>query len=218
MILTVGCSYTYGQGLDNPEAHAWPRPLSTRLGIPLTNHSIIGASNDYIYRTVIEATADRSWDLVIVQWSEISRYEFYNWVDPTKPKGPVQISVQQSSGDTAYNKWVKHLYTDQYHDELRIQQFFCQVLGLQSWLKTRNQRYLFLSMNGFLRHDLAVFEPALKPLTAQLDQSCILGWPDTGMSLWSKHHLLPCRHPTVQGHEIIAEKIYEHIGNLGWLS
>ena len=53
-LVTVGCSFTYCQGLEKPHEQGWPRLLADRLGVPIVNLGIGGSGNDSIYRRTIE--------------------------------------------------------------------------------------------------------------------------------------------------------------------
>jgi hypothetical protein len=53
----------------------------------------------------------------------------------------------------------------------------------------------------------------------QIDSTYYVGWPTTTMMEWTyKTSQGPNGHFLEQGHEIVADKIYEHIRHLGWVS
>lgn len=53
-LVTVGCSYTYCQGLDDPTTQGWPALLAQKLNVPIVNLGVKGCGNDSIYRRVAE--------------------------------------------------------------------------------------------------------------------------------------------------------------------
>jgi hypothetical protein len=60
---------------------------------------------------------------------------------------------------------------------------------------------------------------SMPQLVNQIDSIYYLGWPNETMMEWtygcSKG---PGDHFLEQGHEVVANKIYEHIRHLGWIS
>lgn len=53
-LVVNGCSFTYGQGLENREESNWPALLSKKLGVPVINLANMGAGCDRIFRTTHE--------------------------------------------------------------------------------------------------------------------------------------------------------------------
>jgi len=63
------------------------------------------------------------------------------------------------------------------------------------------------------------YSSQFKTLTSAIDQTMFVGGMNTSVANWvygTPHG--PNLHPLEQGHQIIAEKINEHIGNLGRFS
>lgn len=67
-VLVNGCSFSRG-----PES--WPYYLSTQLGFNLVNLAQSGAGNNYIHESTVEELAQRSYDLVIIMWSGLERFD-----------------------------------------------------------------------------------------------------------------------------------------------
>ena len=53
-LVVNGCSFTYGQGIENPIQDAWPSLLAKRLGVPLVNLALPGQGNTAIYRRTMQ--------------------------------------------------------------------------------------------------------------------------------------------------------------------
>lgn len=53
-LVVNGCSFTYGDGLDDPTTQAWPALLANKLGVPVVNIAMGGTSNDRIYRKTVD--------------------------------------------------------------------------------------------------------------------------------------------------------------------
>jgi len=87
-LVTFGCSYTYGHGLEdchiepespgpNPSKYAWPNLLGQRLGLDVVNCSNPGASNIHILWKLLnfDFTDD---DLCVIMWTHFGREPFSN--------------------------------------------------------------------------------------------------------------------------------------------
>ena len=56
-------------------------------------------------------------------------------------------------------------------------------------------------------------------LDNQIDTTNYLGWPNESMMEWTYSAAQgPRGHFLEEGHAIVADKVYEHIRNIGWLS
>ena len=82
-LVTVGCSFTYCQGL--PIEQGWPALLARSLDCPLVNLGVPGIGNDAIHRKLYEyiynnSTIEDSKPLVIIAWSAPWRREIWSAV------------------------------------------------------------------------------------------------------------------------------------------
>lgn len=53
-LVVIGCSFSYGDGLDNPKEDSWAGILSKKLNVPVVNLSSRGGGNDRIMRRLFE--------------------------------------------------------------------------------------------------------------------------------------------------------------------
>lgn len=217
-LLTVGDSFTVGEELQDSQA-AWPCLLAQQCQWTLTNLAERGASNDRILRKTVSHLINpfnEQPDLVIVAWSNLGRQEFADEIG--------NYDVWPGFNETMIEdslSWRRELvrYVSKYHNsQWYLERFFQQVLLLQSFLVNRNQRYLMLNIRQHEYYRSKHFDQ--KPFyIQQIDQSKFIGFEHSGMIEWTQHCACgPGGHFLEQGHQIVAEKIYEHIGNLGWLS
>jgi hypothetical protein len=94
----------------------------------------------------------------------------------------------------------------------------CDVLALQGYFKSINQKYLFVNLAG-LKDYYNEYYNDLHHLWDKLDTQYYVGWPQEGfLEFQGDCPIGPGGHPLELGHERIADKIYEHIRNLGWIS
>lgn len=82
-LVTIGDSFTYCQGLDNPLTQGWPALIAKHYNLPLVNLGRQGAGNDSIYRRACEYVYHdldkKSKPFFIVAFSQAwRREEWYN--------------------------------------------------------------------------------------------------------------------------------------------
>ena len=206
MILTVGDSFTYGAELED-QTSAWPY----LIGRTVKNQGKGGSSNDRIFRVTVEETATTKFDFVIVEWSFPNRKEVFQ-IDDRQP-GPICINHSFSS-----MPWVGDYFKYSYDRDFAFRQWFTQMIALQGYLKSIDQKYLFCNVAG-LQGDFGKYYEQFGYLFDRIDKKFYVGWPLEGMLEWAKG--TPCGqggHFLEQGHQRVAEKINEHIRNLSWLS
>jgi hypothetical protein len=77
-LITIGCSFTEGQGLEFQSFECYTTKLSEKMGIKYYNFGLCGASNDYIFRKffeLIETNVITKEDIIIIQWTHYNRKE-----------------------------------------------------------------------------------------------------------------------------------------------
>lgn len=203
MIYTVGDSFTYGQELDDPATQAWPRQLANRLGIrDLLNDGRPGTGNEYIIKQTIKAVAAHKPELVVVAWTSCGRQEHADeW-------GAYDIwpgcTSRMFEGRLSYRKELIKYITLNNNPEHEYRRWTRQVVLLQSFLQNNKIDYIMCTAfdNQKLHRE--------SEYTALIDTSRFVGWPTHGFTEWAygtPHG--PGGHPLLQGHQRIAEKLYE---------
>jgi hypothetical protein len=81
-ILVVGCSMTYGAGLEHSklDKRLWSNKLFKDVfgkDVNITNGSKIGRNNHWIFLETMDYLAKNTYDLIVVAWSAIPRYEYH---------------------------------------------------------------------------------------------------------------------------------------------
>ena len=212
-VLCVGCSFTFGDELTRPAESAWPAVLAQTNNWTVVNRGVGGASNDRSIRTVFEEI-DNDYDLIILAWTQTDRFEV--------PLGTINIDVNASSIKRRGLKWAEDYYKLHYNKEYSYAKWFRNIILMQSYLKQRNQRYIFCSTFGIesdVREEYNKYVETFANLINQVDSTYYVDWPKLGILDWQGDCPKgPGGHPLELGHERIAEKINEHIRNLGWLS
>ena len=216
-LLTVGDSFTYGEELADRNV-AWPYLLGKQLGYEVTNLGKPSKSNTYIVRQAIEHAHE--YDLIVIAWSHFARIEFAD------DHGLYEL-WPGNRGNLFNNKlsYRKNLleYINRHHsDQYLYSQYLINIILLQSYLKQNNKKYIMLDSFNECYDPTTPREKmrlSMPQLVNQIDSIYYLGWPNETMMEWtygcSKG---PGGHPLEAGHQIIANKIYEHIRHLGWIS
>lgn len=214
-ILALGCSFTKGSELAEPSLSAWPSLLGNMLAADVVNQAEYNGSNDMMFRKAMER--DDAYDLIVVGWSEAHRMEV--WLNDRiisarrrHPIGPFSVN-HNSAGDSL--DWVKSFFANHYNEEYFLRRWLCQAIALQDHFQANDQKYLFFTAFGneatLGKYDL--------PLKSKIDTRYYLGWPDQSMMSWTADTPYgEYGHPLESGHQVTANKIYEHIRHLGWVS
>lgn len=215
-ILTVGDSYAYGDELVD-RLSAWPYLLANLCDSKVVNLGEPGASNDRIVKKTIEHLIDPhidKVDLVVIGWTNLGRIEFADefgtfdiW------PGCVLNSANMSWRDEIVR------YINQYHsNEFFYKKFLQQVILMQGWLKSLNINYVMANTVQFEYYKKFDFEHK-KNYFSQVDREKFIDFDQLGMQEWATG--LPRGaggHFLEEAHKVVAERIYEHIRNLGWVS
>ena len=219
LLYTIGDSWTYGEELDNPETECYPYLLSQKLGCELVNEALPASSNDWMFRKCVEWISQRdSFDdiTVVVGWSNpnrreenfgfvwgghISQWEDWEWRE-----------VDDKSRDKS--KFIsEHLF-----DEILFyKKSITYILTLQEFLKSKNIKYLFYDpyANILIKDDWYYENVAdMKNVVDNIDKRFYVGPEIDGRCIvegQTKENNVTGRHPNVDEHKWLSEKLYEII-------
>ena len=171
-------------------------PVSWSKFVPGTiNIATAGASNDHIlYSTVGFVRTLRKPDYAIIQWTSPDRIEISG------------KHLTPTSGGR-YGKQLVDLVFKDWDTDLARYRLKAQIELLHAYLEQQNIPHFFIS--GF----------SIQTWAQGLEPAPWLGWPDQGIVEWMGDCPKgPGGHPLELGHQRIAERINEHIRNLGWIS
>ena len=184
-VFVAGCSYTFGQGV--PLDQTWPslltRALAERRGIPadranLQNFSQIGASNEYISRTIIRQCERIRPDLAIIAFTHRERAE-YLAPGVTRNIGLWDLDGEEAQAAPA----LRHF--DLFDSPSSSLELLKSMLLVQWAMKRRRIPYLMLWMNRTGLDQSPVSEhPPLQRLRAMIEPA----------GLTSRHLLEPDVH------------------------
>jgi hypothetical protein len=212
-LLTVGDSFTYGEELAELTS-AWPFLLGDRLGYEVNNLAKPGSGNTRMVRTVLENIDD--FDLIIVAWSHYSRLEFADQfgIFDIWPGRDTRTFVD----NLRYRGQLSDYLTEYHNDDYQYFQYLINIILMQDFFKKNNKRYLMIDAFGNDYNTFKTNDKIMK-FRKKIDPKYYVGWPDdTMMEITYKLPKGPRGHFLEHGHQVVADKIYEHIRNLSWVS
>jgi lysophospholipase L1-like esterase len=214
MIYAIGDSFTYGDELESQE-QAWPAVLSKLLCRPVTNKGRSATGNTRIVKRAIDAVIDQA-EMIVIGWTDCNRQEFADdmgiydlWA------GRNFRAVQKDNGHridqikymTAYDN-PEYYYADWLRKIILVQSL-CQVKNIP----------LIMCISCGTNDSHKQYHTKFPELINAIDQTQFAHSMSDSVAEWTygtPHG--PNGHPLVTGHEIIANKIYEHIRNISRIS
>lgn len=215
MIYAIGDSFTYGDELTSRDL-AWPHLLSKKLQKPILNLGRPATGNKRMVKRAIDATIDKS-QLIIIGWSDCNRQEFADdigiydiWAgrnykafqldDPTHRINLIKYITAYDTPEYYYAEWLR------------------QIILVQNLCKANHiPCVMFVACGAHVSHQL--YHTQFTKLISAIDHSMFVDDMFTSVGEWTYGAPQgPNGHPLEQGHEIIANKIYEHIRNKCWVS
>ena len=212
-LLTVGDSFTYGEELKDRNL-AWPSLLANKLNYELINKARPGSGNTRIVRNVIEYPEPV--DITIISWSHFARIAVSDEI------GTFDIWPGGSPSPHQHcAPWRKEIieYNNRHHnDSYLYRQHLINIVLLQNWFKSHGRKYIMVDAFGNNKqYDKE--KTKRENLILQIDTKYYIDWPNETMMEWTYDTPQgPNGHFLEQGHEIVANKIYEYIRHLSWVS
>jgi len=228
-VLVNGCSFSRGP-------HSWPYYLQAMQNFNLINLAQAGAGNNYIHETTVEELANRSYDLVIVMWSGLERFDvrvdnacdfdqstYTSCYQKTRNDWPEKIVFPVNDQDRVADDWVfgcgyinqepelmdTNLFNGIYK-HMGIKQFVYhslqRIIALQSFLKQQHIPYLFTFYRDY-KQDLLEH----KELYQMIDQHNVFAEHNLTTLAQSINDIDHTRHPGPTAHRRWAELINNHL-------
>ena len=214
-VLTIGDSFTYGDELVDIQ-QAWPYILQNKLSCELTNIGKPSTGNTSMVRNVVEHAAD--YDLIIVAWSHFARIEFadeYGIYDTWPGHHGIMFN-----NNLAHRMYLLDYINHHHDDEYLYKQYLLNVILAQAYIGQLGKKLIMLNTHIDWKNLYnPLFLAKFSNLTNQIDNRYFVDQLTKSMMEWTlgtpkgpKGHFLE------EGHQIVADKIYEHIRHLGWVS
>ena len=207
-LVVNGCSFTYGQGLNNPQLDAWPALLAKKLNVPVVNLSSLGSGCDGIYRRTIEYfyknLDNGSKPFYIISWSAATRREeFLHIVDGKEHNDYSNLHVFRPSTNLERELLTQFTEHTERALEKRKYNYWINILNL---LQNHNVSYFMndampcdFSMKDYLENEhTKIYNLCVNDKYKLLDNRELLN-----DNCW-----LPCGHINEQGNKILADYMY----------
>ena len=215
MIYAIGDSFTYGDELPVQDL-AWPSVLGKKLNTQVQNLGKPASGNTRMIKRAIDAVLDRS-ELIIIGWSDCNRQEFSDHIgiyDIWAGRNYRAFQLQDPTHRINLIKYMTAYDTPEYYYAAWLR----QIILIQSLCKLNNiPCVMFIACGSNVMHRL--YHQKFQKLLDAIDHTMFIDDMFTSVAEWTygtPHG--PNGHPLSAGHEIIANKIYEHIRNKCWLS
>lgn len=190
MLLVNGCSYTYGDELDNPEQERWSHFLGNLRSTEVVNIAKPGSSNSKIFRDTLDYIRVHCPSECVVMWSAFERVEVYNnqkadWlqVSPSRLKdGEKYITKNEKYWEQYYALLTNRetLLLNTLHQMVTLQ-WICEELNInlvQGWFHEN----CWKEYKRLIRHATSSDHPVkeeIEKLYKQLYESSKFGMGDT---------------------------------------
>lgn len=216
MIYAIGDSFTYGDELPSKD-FAWPSVLSKKLNKEIINKGRPASGNTRMVKRAVDAAIDNA-EMIIIGWSDCNRVEFGDEMGIYDVWAGRDTRLFQLNEGSFRNTIVKHL-TAYDIPEYYYTNWLRQVILVQNLCIAKNiPCVMFIACGSHLMH--RQFCTKHKNLIDAIDKTIFV---DSDMEIsvgewtWGTTPK-PHGHPSEEGHEIMADKIYEHIRNKYWIS
>ena len=174
-ILISGCSFSAGYGM--PEGMAdeknWPNLLANKLGInSVTNVAKNGSNNHWIFLETISAMLHDHYDLVLVQWSAIPRFNAKIGLELYSVDSMLVDDVNIVGRETIKKEWLMEIKNrllrihNDHWDILDLVKYINVLIELQ--VRARQGKIFFINGLGPWSQDY--FEKKQISLPSDLDQ------------------------------------------------
>lgn len=233
-IYANGCSFTYGEELVNPSAFAWPVLVASKMNAEINNDAVSGGTNyRTLYRTI--KSSCNNYDLYLIAWTDYSRFTVYKSDNNFEVNFNIQLKNNLYKNLSEFNTWGAMYYKYWYNELYAFKLWLQQIIQLQSILKNKNylmvntfpnnltawlvEKSKFIeSVKSLIKFDLMNDEQIFAEYNEinyyiqTIDLSKFYKWGDFYIGQLSKDFPIgPQGHILEQGHEKMADLIYNHL-------
>lgn len=219
MILFDGCSWTWGDELEDKETYRFSQLLSEMTNRDHVNLGQPGKSNNGILRTTLEYCERNPVDIAVIQFTSTSRTE----IRIPRKDNYMYLSIGSVLKNGFSKDLSKKYYENIHNDNEEMSNFHKNKFLLEYYFKSKNIPYYFVNINKN-HHKLKVIKKDVvrsswyymmdKEPTQSLVE--LLGVRNKKYYCQGRHKdsdKLSRGHPNILGHKVIAEYIYENFLN-----
>ena len=217
MILFDGCSWTWGDELEDKEAHRFSQLLSNMVNMNHVNIAEPLKSNNSILRTTLEYCEKNTVDIAIIQFSCTSRTE----IRIPRKDNYMYLSIGSVLKNGYSRDLSKKYYENIHNDNEEMSNFHKNKFLLEYYFKSKNIPYFFVNID---RPNKRLEDVVISSWGKMMDQKPVKSLLELlGNRFTHPHHYAQGRqkesdrrsrgHPNILGHKVIAEYIYDNFLN-----
>ena len=142
MMFFVGCSFTQGMELENPEEERFSSLVADHFKVDHLNRAEAGLSNDGILRKTVKYCEKRQVDFAVIQLTKYSRREILDIRKPIPEQSPY-FRLNASNPKKA----VKEYFAKLSRPEDDVANFYKNKFLLEFYLNAKEIPYYFLQLS-----------------------------------------------------------------------
>jgi len=139
----TGCSFTYGDDLENPHLESWPALISREKKLEFTNNAVSGGSNERIVYQIIKNI--NLYDKFYIAWSSIDRFTRYRQDNNFEINFNPALSNSLYQGQHEFDAYGKLHYVYWHNNLYAFKIWLHQIILVQSFLERKKKKYLMLN-------------------------------------------------------------------------
>ena len=212
-IAFAGCSFTWGDELENPEEQRFSRLVCNKLGSEEYNLAGRGWSNDILLHKFLKfCNSSEKPDVAVIQWTAISRWQAW---DESQKDWEVLCTQKKYHLKLNAVRYYRNVYTHHHG----IENYWKDVYLAEQYCKDNDIKLIMLDMDYKDLNDTRYFNGVnyVSPyqfLCKGYRQNIVGGLlprPKKDRdAVWYEYYM-ENRHPNVKGHQIIADYVEKEI-------
>lgn len=222
-LVTFGCSFTYGQGLDDIESQSWTALLADKIKATPINLGVRASGNENILSSLIDHfSADpnaKNNSLVAIAFTHYSRVEFIDVTGKDKRIFHTLPVSALASNNNYYKPWIEFLnmfFSSYFDEEYYYLRYLRIIVSIQTILKSWDIPYvMFESFGNREIHQDYLLHPLSNSIIKNIDESKWINFRTRDFVSMTDHRfILPCKHPGPEQHAQMMETIYNNLLNM----
>jgi hypothetical protein len=212
-LVTFGCSFTYGQGLNDRNKESWTALLANKIGLKGKNFGEQGSGNENTLNLLIDLLDFYNNSLVIISLTSLSRIEFIN--AGSRKAIFRTMPLQYIPDENPYKKFVDQFFDRYFDEEYYYLKYLRIIISLQEILKSRQIPYIMFEGFGNLSyHTQFLTNYKAARLIKEIDKTCFIKFQTADFTtLTDKTKKLPCGHPGFENQIEMTDILSEFLLN-----
>ena len=200
-IAFAGCSFTWGDELENPEEQRYSRLVCNKLEAEEINVSGCGWSNDILLHKFLKfCNSSEKPDVAVIQWTSTRRWQM--WDDGKDDWEPLEPTKKYKLQWNAV-RYYRHVYT-QHH---AIENYWKNVYLAEQYCKDNNIKLIMMELKSReLTVDYVSPYQCLVKSEIPTIKGSIIPVPKNKTPEWYEYWMENL-HPSPKGHQLIADHI-----------